>query len=87
MLDKRLSRVGTVLMYGGEIHVEGFEAEGAMCREVLALALLWAIGEMQRDLVELIAVPGGSHRVGVDLPPDVSSALGLPSPFEDDQTN
>jgi hypothetical protein len=56
-----------------------------MCREVAAHALLWAIGEMQRELTELIAHPGGTGNTGIDLPPEVHSALGLRDPFDDDE--
>lgn len=66
MLDKRLTEVGEIRMAGGEIVVKGFSGDDCMCREVAALALLWAIGELQRELDDLIAQPGGSGRVVVD---------------------
>jgi hypothetical protein len=85
MLNTTLYKTGTILMHGGRIHIAGFGADNCMCREVAAHALLWAIGEMQRELYELIARPGGTGNTGVDLPPEVHSALGLPDPFEDDE--
>lgn len=66
MLDKRLTKFGKVTLENGKIFVEGFDANDAMCREVGALALAWAIGEMQRELVEIIAQPGGTGKCVVD---------------------
>lgn len=66
MLDKSLTEFGKITLENGKIIVEGFCANDAMCREVAALALTWAIGEMQRELVELIAQPGGTGKCIVD---------------------
>jgi len=82
MLDTKLDKVGTLLIHDGKIMVEGFEAEGCMCREVAAHACLWAIGVLQKELVDLIKTPGGSIS-SIDLPPDVSKALGLPDPWDE----
>lgn len=63
MLDKKLKQVGKVTIDGhGKIYVDGFEADDCMCREVAALALLWAIGELQAELHAIIAIPGGTGR-------------------------
>ncbi len=77
MLDTKLIKPGTILMHHGKIHIEGFEAENCMCREVAAHALLWGIGEMQRELTALINQPGGSGNTCLDLPKKVREALGL----------
>lgn len=67
MLDLRLKTIGTLTMDENGMHAEGFEADGpAMCREVGALALMWAIGELQKELTEIIARPGGTGKCGVD---------------------
>jgi len=81
MLDKKLDKTGTILMHKGEISIDGFDADGCMCREVAILAMLWGIGEMQRELTEMIFDPEGGN-VGVDLPPSVHIALGLPDPLD-----
>ena len=78
MLNTKLRKTGAILMHDGRIHIGGFYANDCMCREVAAHALLWAIGEMQRELAELIARPGGSGNTSIDLPPEVHKALGLP---------
>lgn len=77
MLDTELKKTGTILMHEGQIHVEGFSADDCGCREVAAHALLWAIGEMHRELAEMIRVPGGTMKVGIGLPLDVEIALGI----------
>jgi hypothetical protein len=65
MMDKSLSRIGTITVIGGEIRLEGFEGNGCSCREVAALALLWAIGHFQEQLQQQILKPGGSGLVSV----------------------
>ncbi len=66
MLDKHLSKTGKLTIEKGQILVEGFEADDAMCREVAALALIWAIGELQGELQAIVQVPGGTDRCVVD---------------------
>lgn len=78
MLDTELNKPGTLLMHEGKIYVENFDADNCMCREVVAHALLWAIGEMQKELTELIKRPGGSGLCVADLPEEVRKALGMP---------
>lgn len=72
MLDKKLRRTGILLMDRNRIFVDGFAADGCMCREVAALALLWAIGELQRELTALIRQPGGTGKSCIGLPCEVS---------------
>lgn len=75
--DSRLTKTGTILMHHGQIHVAGFEGENCGCREIAFHALLWGIGELQRELRDLVHKPGGSGNVGIDLPLAVEDALGL----------
>jgi hypothetical protein len=61
-----LARLGTVTIDGqtGRVSVEGFEADGkATCRDVAALAALWAIGELQRQVLLTVEAPGRSRIV------------------------
>lgn len=69
MLDAnraRLAAHGLVMIGPTGIVVSAFEGEGTSCRDVAALALTWAIGELQRELQALLQQPGGSGRVTVD---------------------
>jgi len=75
MLDLKLKQTGTILMHKGRIYLSGFEADGAMCREVAALGILWAIGELQAELTALIQRPGGTGKSCIDLPQEVELAL------------
>lgn len=85
MLDTKLVKTGTLLMYKGRIYTSGFRAPDCMCREVAVHALLWAIGEMQRELVALIEKPGGTGNVAADMPSAaVESALGI-DPWGDEE--
>jgi len=81
MLDKKIKKLGTILMHNDEIHVEGFEVDGASCREVIAHSLVWAIGEMQRELAATIESPDAPQKAGMDLPPGVCRALGMTCEF------
>ena len=67
MLDAdpaKLKKTGTVTITSNGIVVEGFEADGATCRDVTALAAVWAIGELQRELLKTLEKPGGG-RIGI----------------------
>ncbi|HAS6603885.1 hypothetical protein [Vibrio parahaemolyticus] len=67
MLDQKLTQIGKLTMENGKIQLEGFDVDdAAMCREVAAHALLWAIGELQKELTEIIARPGGSGICSLD---------------------
>lgn len=39
----------------------GFQGDGCTCRDVSALALVWAIGELQRELMATLERPGGGN--------------------------
>jgi hypothetical protein len=69
MLDAnpaKITKAGRVVINPFGVIVEGFEAEGASCRDVAALAMAWAIGELQRELLAILERPEGTGRVGVD---------------------
>ena len=68
MLDEQkchLTQTGTVSISTDEISISGFAADGGSCRDVAALALLWAIGELQKDLMGTLNGPGGG-KVEID---------------------
>jgi len=60
-----LTKYGRVVIEAHNTSVEGFGAHEASCREVAALALVWAIGVLQRELQATLEKPGGGN-VGVD---------------------
>lgn len=66
MNDLKLTKTGTLNIQQDEITIDGFDAEGASCREVGVLALLWAIGELQKELTAMLEKPGGSGKCSVD---------------------
>jgi len=66
MLDLKLYKTGTIKIEHGKIEIEDFGAKDAMCREVAALAMLWAIGELQKELTAVINQPGGTGISSVD---------------------
>lgn len=60
----KLTKLGNVTVHpaksgGVQIVLEGFEGEGCSCRDVAVLACLWAIGELQREVLRTIERPGG----------------------------
>ena len=60
--EAKLTKTGTVTIGGHgrlRVIVEGFEGDGCSCRDVAALAMLWAIGELQRELMATLEKPGG----------------------------
>lgn len=67
MLDAdkaKLTQFGSVkVLSHGRIEVDGFEGDGCTCRDVAALAMLWAIGELQRDLMATLESPDGGNSV------------------------
>lgn len=85
MLDSKITKPGTILIHEGSIYIDNFDTEGrpTMCRELCILAMIWAIGELQKSVAECIAAPGGGNSCA-DLPDDVRIALGIPSTFERD---
>lgn len=66
MLDLHLRKTGTIRLDAKKIEIEGFRADDAMCREVAALALIWAIGRLQNELSALVRKPGGTGDTSVD---------------------
>lgn len=71
MLDKYVTREGTLLLKGGKVYLDGWEiAEGGMCREVAALACLYTAHRLQEHALRLIAQPGGDGRTVADMPSD-----------------
>lgn len=69
MLDKSVSRAGTLLFKGGTVYMDGWEiGGGGMCREVAALACLYVARALQEEAMALIAKPGGSGRTVSDMP-------------------
>jgi hypothetical protein len=62
MLDREeahLTATGTITLDENRILIEGFGAQNGTCRDVAALALVWAIGRLQRELMATLEKPGG----------------------------
>ncbi len=57
----KLTHTGKITIDAEGILIEGFDAENATCRDVAVLAMCWAIGELQRDLIASIEKPGGGN--------------------------
>lgn len=69
MLDKSVTREGTMLIKGGIVYLDGWQVSGGgMCREVAALACLYVARELQQRAMALIAMPGGDGRTVSDMP-------------------
>lgn len=66
MLDKQIIKSGAITVQEGHISVEGYEVKDASCREVAAVALLDAIGILQRELQAIVYVPGGTGKCVID---------------------
>ena len=65
----RLTMTGTVTVQPDKegrthIYIEGFRGHGCSCRDVAVLACLWAIGELQREVMRCVETPGGG-KIGV----------------------
>ncbi len=67
--ESKLTGYGSVTVRidenGPRIYVRGFDGEGCTCRDVAVQAGLWAIGELQREVLSTIERPGGGS-IGVD---------------------
>ena len=66
MLDANpatLTKIGRVLVTDQGITVEGFDGDGVTCRDVAALAIVWALGELQRELLLTLERPGAGRSV------------------------
>lgn len=69
MLDKFVTRQGTMLIMGGKIYMDGWKIEGGgMCREVAALACLYMAKQLQEAGLALIQKPGGNRATVSDMP-------------------
>lgn len=60
-----LTKFGKVVIHphgdpgGVQIEVLGFDGKNCSCRDVAVQACLWAIGELQREVLRCIEEPGG----------------------------
>ena len=71
MLDRHLTRYGTLLIKGGKVYMDGWEAnDGVMCREMSALVCLHASQFLLEQARALIAKPGGNGLTCADMPED-----------------
>jgi hypothetical protein len=62
MLDANpafLTQFGKIEIENGRIMIDGFDAENGTCRDVAALAIVWAIGQLQIELMQTLERPGG----------------------------
>ncbi len=57
----KLTQHGTVTVEAGSIVVTGFSGDNCSCRDVAVLACIWAIGELQRELLKDVEQPGGGR--------------------------
>lgn len=80
MLDKHVTREGTLVIKGGEVFIgDDWEISGGgMCREVAAMACLWAAQQLMERARSLIEKPGGDGRTGIGMPD------GWPGGFQPD---
>ncbi len=66
MLDLKLCKIGKLTIDSEKITVSGYEADNAMCREVVILALLHSIRMLQTELEATIEIPGGTGNCVID---------------------
>lgn len=67
MLDEmHITKNGSIEITNKGIFIKDFDGECESCRELAVLALLYGIGELQRELTELLKVPSGSGKVVLD---------------------
>jgi hypothetical protein len=84
MLDKSVSREGTLLMKGGEVFLDGWEIHpGGMCREVAILACMYAARRLL-DHASRLTLEGGSAPVISDMPPETPREWLCPKTLEFD---
>ena len=60
--EAKLTEFGTVEVHAAgpvRVVVDGFGGDGCSCRDAAALAMVWAIGELQRELMAMLQKPGG----------------------------
>jgi hypothetical protein len=70
MLDNikpaKLTKLGTLTITSSEVMCDDFEGNAeCSCRDVAALALVWAIGKLQRELAATLRQPGGTGKMSV----------------------
>lgn len=71
LLDKSVTRAGTLLYKGGTIYIDGWEiAGGGMCREHVIHACLFVAQELMKAATSTIAAPGGGKNTCADMPSD-----------------
>lgn len=67
MLDAHPARIvspGTVTIApDGLIVIADFKGDGCSCRDMAALAIVWAIGKLQEELMLLLEAPGKGSSV------------------------
>ncbi len=71
-LDEKHMRItdpGTVTISTNGIVVDYFDADGASCRDVAVMACAWAIGELQREMLNCIEKPE-SGKISIGYPKD-----------------
>lgn len=61
--DAVMNFSGTVTVRRGRITVEGFDFDGATCRDAAIIGAAWAIGELQREMLMAIMKPGDNNIV------------------------
>lgn len=61
----KLTKTGSITIDRFGVKVEGFDGVNCSCRDVAILACIWAIGELQREVMRDIEQPGGTGRVSV----------------------
>jgi hypothetical protein len=64
MLDaspSALTKLGEISIRDGKIMIDGFDAQDGTCRDVAALAIVWAIGQLQVELMATLERPGGGN--------------------------
>ena len=65
MLDAdpaKLTKIGKVVIDEKgkcRVVIRGLKGDDCSCRDLTALAMLWAIGELQRELMATLEQPGG----------------------------
>lgn len=63
----KLTKYGKLTISGKEMYAEGFRGnDGCSCRDVAALALIWAIGKLQRELALTLRAPDSGRKMGLD---------------------
>lgn len=62
--EAKLTKIGEVFVSAeGEVQIDGFDGDGCTIRDVAALAIVHAIGVLQRELMAVLEKPGGGNIV------------------------